>query len=408
MARFEFVETGYDGWPLLDMLSRLFDMSEEEWDWEMIIGRSEPDRFDFSLYSGDAYSFTGRNLTYDARGFLVSGTITGITESAGMEGFAMWDLYTATGLNIPVSALIALFTTGDRTALEAALFGGNDILIGVDDERIGDILAGGAGNDVYFIQNPDDRVIELAGQGIDKVNTTVSFDARGQHIENIAVAGEARANVVGNELDNVIVGNSQPNAINGGLGADKMVGGGGNDVYYVDNTGDRVVEAAGGGVDTVRASITYTLGAEVENLTLVGSRQINAIGNALNNTLIGNDRPNVLLGHGGRDLMTGGGGADRFDFRAVSDSPWAAFDRITDLEAHDVISLDRIDADTTQADDQAFVLVEAFTRQAGQLTLTYSATGNHTTLAADVDGDGVGDFRVILNGDHSDYSNFRL
>ena len=146
----------------------------------------------------------------------------------------------------------------------------------------------------------------------------------------------------------------------------------------------------------------------MENLTLVGSRQINAIGNALKNTLIGNDRPTVLLGHGGRDLMTGGGGADRFDFRAVSDSPFAAPDRITDLSNEDVINLSAIDANTRVAGDQAFTLVSAFTRQAGQLTMTFSAAAGVTVLAADVNGDGVADFRVLLDGNHTDYDNFRL
>ena len=106
--------------------------------------------------------------------------------------------------------------------------------------------------------------------------------------------------------------------------------------------------------------------------------------------------------------MTGGDGADRFDFRLVSDSAFNAYDRITDLADEDVINLSAIDADTTVAGNQAFALASAFTGQAGQLTLTYVASGNFTVLAADVNGDRIGDFRVILNGDHTDYDNFRL
>ena len=291
---------------------------------------------------------------------------------------------------------------GDDTLSGGA---GNDVL----DGGVGvDRMEGGAGNDTYFVDNAGDVVIEAAGGGVDRVNTTVTWSAAGQDIENIAITGTGRINIVGNDLNNVMVGNDDVNALNGGRGADRMVGGGGNDLYYVDNVGDVVVEAAGGGTDTVRSAVTYTLGANVERLQLVGSQQVNAIGNALDNVLQGNARSNVIIGMGGRDLMTGGGGADRFDFRAVSDSPFAAYDRITDLEDQDVINLSAIDANTTLAGDQAFTLVSAFTRQAGQLTLTWNATGQFTVLAADVNGDGLGDFRVILDGDHTDYDNFRL
>ena len=279
----------------------------------------------------------------------------------------------------------------------------------LDGGRGADRMAGLAGDDVYVVDNVGDVVIERAGQGNDLVNAWVSFNAAGQDIERIRLMGDARINAVGNDLDTTLVGNDNVNALNGGRGADRMVGGGGNDLYYVNDVRDVVVELAGGGTaDTVRSSITYTLGANVERLQLVGSQQVNAIGNNMDNVLQGNLRPNVIIGMGGRDLMTGGGGADRFDFRSVSDSPFAAYDRITDLEDQDVINLSAIDANTTVAGDQAFVLTSAFTGRAGQLTLTYVASGNFTVLAADVNGDRVGDFRVILDGNHTDYDNFRL
>ena len=71
-----------------------------------------------------------------------------------------------------------------------------------------------------------------------------------------------------------------------------MSGGTGNDTYVVDAAGDTVTEAASAGTDTVQAGISYTLGANVENLTLTGTEAINATGNTLTNTLsaIGNTR----------------------------------------------------------------------------------------------------------------------
>ena len=74
-----------------------------------------------------------------------------------------------------------------------------------------------------------------------------------------------------------------------------MTGGAGNDTFVVDDSGDSIIENANQGVDLVQSSISYALGANVENLTLTGSATINGTGNALNNVLTGNSAVNVLL-----------------------------------------------------------------------------------------------------------------
>jgi Ca2+-binding RTX toxin-like protein len=89
-----------------------------------------------------------------------------------------------------------------------------------------------------------------------------------------------------------------------------LYGGNGNDTYVVDNAGDVVVENGGEGADLVRSSISYTLGANVENLTLIGSASINGTGNELNNILDGNGGNNTLDGAGGVDTLRGGLGDD--------------------------------------------------------------------------------------------------
>ncbi|HCZ16815.1 MAG TPA: type I secretion protein, partial [Candidatus Accumulibacter sp.] len=79
----------------------------------------------------------------------------------------------------------------------------------------------------------------------------------------------------------------------------------GNDTYVIDNTGDVVTENAGEGADLVRSSVSYTLTANVENLTLTGTSALNGTGNTLNNVLTGNSGNNVLSGGTGADTLIG-------------------------------------------------------------------------------------------------------
>lgn len=167
-------------------------------------------------------------------------------------------------------------------------------------------LTGGAGNDTYVVSTGD-TVIEAANQGLYTVVSDSTWTL-GANLENLTLTGSANINGTGNTLANVLTGNSGNNTLNGGGGADTMQGAAGDDVYTVDNVGDVVTEQANEGVDRVNSSISYTLGANGENLTLTGSAALTGTGNELANMLTGNSAANVRTGGAGDDLYVVGAG----------------------------------------------------------------------------------------------------
>jgi len=198
---------------------------------------------------------------------------------------------------------------------------GDDTLVGTAN---GDEMTGLLGNDSYVVNHSGDSVIEKAGEGIDTVYAYINYTLEA-HVENLVLQTGA-ATGTGNELNNIIIGNAGANTLKGGVGADtldggagadSLEGGDGNDSYYVDSAADVILEKenmGAGGIDTVYSSVSYSVLAfkEVENVTLLGSLNINATGNSGANRLIGNAGNNVLDGQGGADLMAGGLGHDAY------------------------------------------------------------------------------------------------
>jgi Ca2+-binding RTX toxin-like protein len=242
--------------------------------------------------------------------------------------------------------------SGNDTVIQSGII--NGVVL-----RANDVIRTGAGNDIINAGLGDDSV--YGGDGIDRLIADFSIGDTGSgltfnggtqfgsafrnvsstsstrldsiffdHVEEFTVTGTSKNDTIttygGNDIINggagndtirtgagndVINGGDGNDILDGGAGNDKLFGGKGSDTYIVDSIGDSVVEPIlSTEIDTVEASITYTLGFNLENLTLTGSGAIDGTGNSLNNTLIGNSRNNTLNGGDGNDTLIGGGGND--------------------------------------------------------------------------------------------------
>jgi Ca2+-binding RTX toxin-like protein len=328
-------------------------------------------------------------------------------------------------------------------ASRASLIGnhlGNHLLGGpshdiLDGASGADRLLGGLGNDTYVVDNAGDVVSEGTTGGRDTVQASVSYTLS-PNVENLTLMGVAAIDGLGNDLANTLTGNSAANTLYGhagndrlygGAGADAMHGGSGNDSYQVDDAGDAITEKPGEGTDTVSSSITYSLAANLEKLTLSGSGAISGSGNASANTLTGNAAPNTLQGLGGNDTLSGlagddrldggvgndvlrggngadqllgGAGADRFDWDNSGESgPGSLRDTVLDFaQGADKLDFSGVDAISSTAQDDKFSFIGGgeFTGVAGQLR--YASDGAGTLIQGDVNGDAIADLEIYLAG----------
>ncbi len=206
--------------------------------------------------------------------------------------------------------------------------GANDQIAGVEGKADVGGLAGGKGDDTYIVDKAGDKVIEVAGEGTDTVISYAPSYKLDANVENLAIGGTKAATGIGNDGSNTLIANDAGNrldggkgddllvggkgadVLNGGIGADTMKGGAGHDTYIISRATDKVVEASGQGVDTVKAGISYTLSQYSENLVLTGTGNTSGTGTSWHNKLTGNDGANTLKGMAGNDVLNGGKGND--------------------------------------------------------------------------------------------------
>ena len=285
--------------------------------------------------------------------------------------------------NLTLTGSANINATGNSAANILIGNSGNNVL---DGGTGADTLTGGLGNDTYVVDTAGDVVTENAGEGTDTVMAGYSYTL-GVNFENLALTGTLDRSGYGNAADNVVTGNSGNNALkgydgndtlDGGLGTDTLTGGKGDDTYVVDNAGDVVVELAAQGSDTVRASITYTLGANVDNLVLTGAAALNGTGNGDNNTLTGNAAANVLIGGGGNDWLDGGGGSDTLTGGLGNDTYVVdtAGDVVTENAAEGTDTVQASISYTLGANVENLMLLGTFGRSGYGNTLDNALTGN--------------------------------
>ncbi|WP_156944260.1 Ig-like domain-containing protein [Bradyrhizobium sp. Ec3.3] len=316
---------------------------------------------------------------------------------------------------------------------------GNDLLGGAGGA---DTMAGGLGDDTYIVTDPNAKVVESYGGGVDTVISSVTYKLP-DYVENLTLTGSAAINGTGNSESNIIIGNDAANVITGGFGNDVLTGGGGadtfvinsgdgsdvitdftpgsatghdvvqlngfaftsfndikvamtqvgndvylaltsqdtlvfrnttisaftsddfqlpgtlpvggtitswingtsssyivygtaandkitpvhyndtlvgwtgDDTYVIGNANQKIIENSGGGIDSVEAWSSYTLPANVENLTLMQGG-LTGIGNDLANRMVGSSGDDILDGAGGNDWLYGGAGNDTFIYKAGS------------------------------------------------------------------------------------------
>ena len=282
------------------------------------------------------------------------------------EGFDTVIADVTTALSPNVEALVLAGSSaidGTGNSLNNGLTG-NNASNTLDGGLGADVMVGLDGDDTYVVDQSSDLAVELANHGIDTVRSAVTY-ALAANLEHLTLTGAAAINGTGNALDNVLVGNSAANRLTGRAGDDT----------YVVGAGDTVVESTNSGTDTVHSSITWTLGSNLEHLTLTGSSAINGTGNSASNVLTGNSANNVLSGANGADTLCGGLGNDTVNGGSGNDT--FLFGR---GEGQDLVQDNSGAADTILYDAGINPLDLVISRQANDLRVVIHGSPDQITV----------------------------
>ncbi|WP_319497528.1 calcium-binding protein [uncultured Cohaesibacter sp.] len=431
-----------------------------------------------TIYGGDGndtiYGGPGADLMYGNAGndmFFVDDAGDRVVELSG-EGidtvyssvaFSLYDNPWIENLYLTGSADLTVYGNDQANTIKANAgnnvifgFGGDDFIYGGEGDDVirggtgVDIMIGNDGDDIYYVDDTDDYVMEygrIPGEhNIVYSSVSFSFMQNSRYIEELILTGSNDLWGVGSVLENTITGTLGNNSLYGmdaddiiygrdgndtlygGTGADTMFGNAGDDTFFVDDLGDIVREFINEGMDQVFSQVSFSLedqSQHLENLTLLGTADINGTGNLQDNVIIGTTGSNILNGEAGRDaiyglagddtinggigadILVGGAGVDSMDagndaatdtfvFTDISNSGLGVgnFDVISNFESgEDLIDLHLIDADTSTAGMQSLI----YNGTSGVANgVWYQASGADLMVYADVTGDAEADFSFMV------------
>lgn len=337
--------------------------------------------------------------------YIVDSTLDTITDAAGtdeIQSSVDFSLLDPKVTGIEHLELTGPATKGTGNAL-ANRITGNGLANTLDGGADNDCLIGGLGDDVYIVDSLADQITETAPGGIDEVQASVSYDlaAASKYLENLTlleaagastgtgtiqnniITGNSFANTLsGGDGDDSLIGNAGNDCLDGGRGEDTLVGGADDDIYIVGSEVVTIVEGVGAGDgtrDEVQAKATYTLGANLEILRLVGAAadNLNGSGNNASNELYGDAGKNQLRGFGGNDLLDGGAGNDTMFGGAGDDTyVFGVGDVISENSGQGTMDLVRTASTYTLSNNLEYLELLA---GAGNINGTGNASNNYIT-----------------------------
>lgn len=327
----------------------------------------------------------------------IGSNLYGLGEVGGFESPVLADIDGDGDLDAFVGDSYAYrFSSGGKThffannGLLVASTAGNNVLTGTSSPNdTATYAAAGSGVSVSLLITTQQNTI---GAGLDTLTL----------IENL-VGSKFNDNLTGDVKNNTLTSGAGNDTLIGWNGADTMIGGAGNDSYFVENAGDKAVETANQGKDSVNSRVTFTLPSNVENLTLTGTPAINGTGNGLVNVIAGNVANNQLSGLAGNDILSGGGGNDILMGGAganiLTGGPGNDVFRFTTFGNNGLITDYNVANDTVQLENGVFTALAAGTLPATQFRIGAQAVDgndrvmyNKTTgaLIYDANGNGAG------------------
>ena len=260
--------------------------------------------------------------------------------------------------------------------------GGNDVL---DGGAGADTLTGGIGNEIYAVDNSSDAVIEKTAQGIDTIQSSITFTIAA-NVEVLQLTGLANRDAYGNAANNILRGNAGANDLFGHEGNDRLSGNGGQDRLYGEAGSDAL--NGGQGADTL-------YGGDGNDGFFGGGGNDRIYGGAGNDKVHGDDGNDHIYGGAGSDTLTGGQLKGKFSL-GLDTFHWArgdvfdgvtkaGLDHVTDFAVGDKLDLQGLGlnsrADIHVTDTAAGTMIAAgFGPGAGFIDVVLLDRVHHVTL----------------------------